>query len=167
MKTRHIVLLCFISVASLALALTACRNTIAMLRMDGLMSALLIPDTTIYPDGYTFENYLKVKRGMTQDDVIALLGQPIGMVWTYDGRAALLAGLDRLTFGPDGRVNREPLESTHVKGLHAADVLRTMGTPARIMLWYSSGVKRDMYRIRRVDIERGRVTDVAGGVYFN
>ncbi|SFO33793.1 hypothetical protein SAMN05421741_1398 [Paenimyroides ummariense] len=57
-----------------------CRFTVTKLQLDGytglLFRILLYTDDTVYARDYTDKNFLALKRGMTKQQVIWLLGRP-------------------------------------------------------------------------------------------
>ena len=57
-----------------------CRFTVPKLQLDGytglLFRILLNTDDTVYARDYTDKNFLALKRGMTKQQVIWLLGRP-------------------------------------------------------------------------------------------
>lgn len=67
--------------AAVFLLLTVmCRFTVPKLQLDGytglLFRILLNTDDTVYARDYTDKNFLALKRGMTKQQVIWLLGRP-------------------------------------------------------------------------------------------
>ena len=68
-----------ISVAFLFTAVM-CRFTVPKLQLDGytglLFRILLNTDDTVYAKDYTDKNFLALKRGMTKQQVVWLLGRP-------------------------------------------------------------------------------------------
>jgi len=68
-----------ISVAFLFTAVM-CRFTVPKLQFDGytglLFRILLNTDDTVYAKDYTDKNFLALKRGMTKQQVVWLLGRP-------------------------------------------------------------------------------------------
>lgn len=57
-----------------------CRFTVPKLQLDGytalLFRILLNTDDTVYAKDYTDKNFLALKRGMTKQQVVSLLGRP-------------------------------------------------------------------------------------------
>jgi hypothetical protein len=57
-----------------------CRFTVPKLQLDGytglLFRILLNTDDTLYTKDYTDKNFLVLKRGMTKQQVVQLLGRP-------------------------------------------------------------------------------------------
>lgn len=77
MKTIKIT--CIFAAVFLLLAVM-CRFTVPKLQLDGytglLFRILLKTDDTVYTKGYTDRNFLALKRGITKQQVIWLLGRP-------------------------------------------------------------------------------------------
>ena len=77
MKTIKIT--CIFAAVFLLLAVM-CRFTVPKLQLDGytglLFRILLNTDDTVYARDYTDYNFLALKRGMTKQQVIWLLGRP-------------------------------------------------------------------------------------------
>ena len=77
MKTIKIT--CIFAAVFLLLAVM-CRFTVPKLQLDGytglLFRILLNTDDTVYARDYTDKNFLALKRGMTKQQVIWLLGRP-------------------------------------------------------------------------------------------
>lgn len=77
MKTIKIT--CIFAAVFLLLAVM-CRFTVPKLQLDGytglLFRILLNTDDTVYARDYTDNNFLALKRGMTKQQVIWLLGRP-------------------------------------------------------------------------------------------
>ena len=70
---------CIIAVTFLFTAVM-CRFIVPKLQLDGytalLFHILLNTDDTIYAKDYTDKNFLALKRGMTKQQVLQLLGRP-------------------------------------------------------------------------------------------
>jgi len=77
MKTIKIT--CIIAVIFL-FTVVMCRFTVPKLQLDGytglLFRILLNTDDTVYARDYTDKNFLALRRGMTKQQVIWLLGRP-------------------------------------------------------------------------------------------
>lgn len=85
--------------------------------VDGAVLALVMGDTGTYAPGYSDRAFRSVRSGMTQEDVRAILGEPLkaesvpelrpagSVVWAYS--ASVRKGNFRVrsvVFGPEGRV---------------------------------------------------------------
>lgn len=70
----------FIKFSAIVIALLILTAiTIQTTTLDGLtgLLALILEDSTQYSDGYSPTSFRKVKAGMTEDQVFALLGKPL------------------------------------------------------------------------------------------
>jgi hypothetical protein len=45
--------------------------------LDGWLWRRVTPDTTLYATNYTDKAYRRIQRGMTQEEVLSVLGQPL------------------------------------------------------------------------------------------
>ena len=80
---------------SLVILVAMARSVIADCILDGprgIIAAILMADSTVYSDGYSSLGFLRIKNGMTSDDVIGLVGIPLyqgrdcheeGVLWVY------------------------------------------------------------------------------------
>jgi outer membrane protein assembly factor BamE (lipoprotein component of BamABCDE complex) len=72
-----------LGVGAAAIAVGAAACFIQVRDPDGLAGWIwchLYPDTAVYASGYTESAFRKIHRGMTEDEVSALLGKPIDRV---------------------------------------------------------------------------------------
>ena len=173
-------------VATFALLLAAPRLMVSLFQLS--------QDTTVYAAGFTEKRFRSLKRGMTAQEVIQLLGSPIVTVeeaghidWYYAPANFKLAANGSLPLGmpntflmanTEGRVVKAagsflPVAPKTLVGLQLSDVERRFGTPraTRVSqytkgLFYSRSHGDGSYQRREVWIDgEGNVTAVVACYY--
>lgn len=127
--------------------------------LDGWFLSLAGEDT-VYATGYSDSGFRRVHRGMSEVELLELLGQPLGEVWIYSerlpGRLNSLVSFEG-DVADQVRVEREASLTKVVVGMKKRDVLQVAGSPRERVFVYSRSRGDQSYRVRTVTLVRGSV----------
>jgi len=155
---------------SLVEGLAAAANTTSLdsdgnCRLDGLAESafILFDDSTVYASGYSDQHFCRLRIGLTRDQVLALLGEPLLETWVYGSESEppfvyLVQGLVADGYGdpPGLRV-----------GMASSEVQKILGSPKEVSFVYTKRSSDTSYRQRSVGLIDGRVTRISAGVYVD
>lgn len=129
--------------------------------LDGLPGwtlATVYQDDTQYAPGYSDKAFRTVRDGMMEEEVIALLGAPLGMSWVFERTASERVVV---SFGTDGKVEHVyPLDNfLRIANGTETNILQAgIGAPDRRIFAYSRSPHDSSYRVRVIHVAGGRVT---------
>jgi hypothetical protein len=146
---------------TLVIALIIGMLLIHLRLLDGLPGwtlATFYQDDTQYASGYADKAFRTVRDGMTEEELITLLGAPLGISWVFERTAPERVVV---SFGADGKVEHVyPLDNSLriAIGTEANLLQARMGAPSRKIFAYSRSPHDSSYRVRVVHVAGGRVT---------
>lgn len=132
---------------------------------QGLVGPVFGPEDTTYARGYSLIGFLRVRPGMTENEVRNILGSPLLTTWSYEGAQG---AEDIVRISPTSTIERLParqevssLRLGSVKvGMTAQQALTILGKPTRTTWVYSKRDRDVSYRQRSIGFRGGRVTEV-------
>lgn len=130
-------------------------------------------EDTVYAVGYTDQGFRQVKRKMSEDDVVKLIGRPLREVWIYEATEEMerIFEDDNGTIVTDGKI-RIFFENSTVqvitkgisqisgkieKGMKQEDILTILGVPEKKSWVYSKSPGDRSYKIRTIILKDGNV----------
>lgn len=138
--------------------------------LDGLAGSLFASwgEDTAYAPGYSAARFRRVKSGMSEEEVVLLIGSPLRKLWTYE----LSSGsIERVIFKGDIVTAFTPREGeisrTLRLGLLSGEVEVRVGAPTHDTWIYSETVNDGSYRVRLVRFEDGRVVETIHKFYID
>jgi hypothetical protein len=137
---------------------------------DGVVNlpmSLLFEDT-VYADGYSHAKFRTLQVGMTEAQVGATLGTPLGVTWMYQDAQPALDGDRWLGFSASERVEHATVGgSRQYFNKTAVEMRQLVGAPDSIWWSYSRSPGSHSFRIRDVEFRDGRVVRVRSEVYVD
>jgi hypothetical protein len=160
MKRRHLVA---------AVVVVGAVIWLDMHSLDGIPGILLLRllgDDTRYAAGYTDRGFRAVHTGLTESEVRALLGPPLGEMWRYDNGSTC-----DFVYVRGGEVDTIVLDDCRAKGIRAhmpvKDVVRLLGSSHHVAWRYTESPRSTHYRERVICFRDGLVSDLRSGVYLD
>ena len=136
--------------------------------VDGWLLATFYADDTEYAHGYSDRAFRQIRPGMSESDVLRLLGKPIGEAWVYTGGSR---GRQTLFIDAQGQlqhVSGESVGESSVRiGMSREDALRVLGPPMEKNLAYTHTSHGSSYRERVVRIRGNAVTRTVHEYYWD
>jgi hypothetical protein len=126
---------------------------------------LLTADATQFSNGYSEERFCSLRVGMSEAEVLKILGQPLSESWEFSSSPR--DPNYEMVFFESKNVESVWRDSTVSVGMTAAEVLGIKGSPRQVTLNYSSRNEDTHYRQRSVYLIDGRVTKIRAGVYVD
>jgi hypothetical protein len=132
--------------------------------VSGLALRWVLTDDTEFARGYSDAAFRAVHAGMSDAEVLTLLGRPLGEVWMIEAKnsdrcLSVYFENDRIVHGCESR--------GVVPGMLKADATSRVGRIAGGSWLYSRSPHDTHYRMRVVHLDQGRTTDVLTGWYFD
>jgi outer membrane protein assembly factor BamE (lipoprotein component of BamABCDE complex) len=129
--------------------------------LDGWFFSTGFPEDTVYAKGYSDGSFRKVHKGMNREEVLKLLGSPLGQVWKYDSK-----GWVSFDNGVVSQAYAEQSALEQVKkGMTVSGVHALIGKPSQESLVYSMSPGDMSYRVRVVLIKNDHVSRVIHNFY--
>jgi hypothetical protein len=132
--------------------------------VSGLVLRWVLRDDTEFARGYSDSAFRALHRGMSEEQVLTLLGRPLGEVWMLEPKKtdrclSVYLENDRIVHGCESR--------GVLPGMLKSDVTSRVGLVTAVSWLYSKSPHDTHYRMRVVHSDRGRTTDVLTGWYFD
>lgn len=131
--------------------------------LDGWLLSLSGEDT-LYAPAYSDAKFRRVSRGMTQAEVLRLLGNPLAETWRYERPEC-----KEWIFFERQRVQEVVAESEKLKSIKAGsvseEVLRIAGVPTSVSLIYARSPTDNSHRVRSIHLQQGKVTSATHYFY--
>jgi hypothetical protein len=147
-----------------ALAIIAAwYHVVAIDGLPGLVVGWVVSDDTEYAPGYSDSAFRAVHEGMTSEQLMTVLGPPLGEVWMIepdksDRCLSVYVENDRVVHGCENR--------GVVPGMFSADAGSRL--VIREVSWlYARSPKDTHYRMRVVHLAQGRIVDVRAAWYLD
>ena len=137
--------------------------------LDGWLLARVYGDDTEYAQGYSDRAFKTIRSGMSESDVVRVLGEPIGEAWVYasvsrsDRTVLFINSKGRLEHVSDNTTPRTNLDN----GMSRDDVVRLIGAPAEKNLAYTRSRHGGSYRERLVRIQGSVVSQRIQDYYLD
>ena len=145
--------------------------------VHGWFFSLTFEDSTVYAPGYSDAMFRKIRKGMSKEDVLKLLGSPIYEGWHYSDHANRAVGFENdkvvethswnYNSKKDGSSYSENAFQKIEKAMSKQDVLDILGLPLRESMGYSKKTKDTSYRIRSIDFKNEKVIRVFHKFYVD
>lgn len=137
--------------------------------LDGWLLATFRADDTEYAQGYSDRAFREIRPGMSESDVLSLLGKPVGEAWVY--RSGTQNEQTALFFSARGELEHVSDESAARSGVSVGmsreDVSRRIGVPMEKNLAYTRSPHGGSYRERVVRIRGNAVTRILHEYYWD
>ena len=157
--TRTWRVLVTVSLVTTMLLVTVEVDRASMDGIDGWLLRTLYQDDTVYARSYSDREFMNVRAGLTQADVLTMLGRPLEESWIYEqeGTQHLVVRID--SRGRVSSIAGPGVSSVH--GIHAgvsSEAARsTLGEPT-VAAWAFTQTPNDSsYRVRVVVFRHGIV----------
>ncbi len=136
---------------------------------QGLVFGLLFDENTSYAGGYSDRGFRAVRRGMTEDQVHGLVGQPLSEGWSYEVTRPNGCAVVHFSSGQVVSWAFNDCVALGIrKGLPIVAAAASLGAPPDFVYWiYSQSPSSTNYRERVVRLAHGRVVGRIGGWYFD
>ena len=139
--------------------------------LDGLSGSLLAslgsPGETIYAEHYSGWRFWRVTRGMSREQVIHLLGEPLVECWVYPRKSGAIVPQvvlekDKVA---DVELGEDPRLIPIKAGMTRAELLKVTGPPSEVVFGYTKG--RNSHQERTIRFHEGRVLRKASSYYVD
>jgi hypothetical protein len=136
---------------------------------QGWVFGLLFDEDTSYAVGYSDRGFRAVQRGMTEDQVQGLVGQPLSEGWSYEVTRPNGCAIVHFSSGHVVSWAFNDCVALGIrKGLPIVAAAVSLGAPPDVVYWnYSQSPSSTNYRERVVRLVQGRVVGRNGGWYFD
>ena len=118
-------------------------------------------EDTVYAPGYTDKGFRQIKRGMTEQEVLKILGAPLGEVWIYETTKNVWISFENNRVYKRGPYNitrnSHDISETIRKGMRKEEVIKVLGIPERTSWMYSESPGDRSYRIRTIILKDDKV----------
>ena len=136
--------------------------------LDGFIFSILPEQNTEYSSGYSDARFRKIRKGMSQEEVLNLLGKPICENWIYSKKDSRLESIlfidDRLHYIHKGENKQIKLLKL---GMHRKEVCDKIGEPLLKAWGYSHSPKDMSYRVRSILFEEDKVIKIIHEFYVD
>ena len=123
--------------------------------LGGWIRGRAVHDQTIFAPGYTDKGFRQIKKGMSEERVLAILGQPIEKSLSYHKQGSIIFKNNAVTVlcCPEG-----PLSKIIAKGMNEEQVKSILGKPESEFWDYAKKESTRSMRFRTITIESGQVS---------
>jgi outer membrane protein assembly factor BamE (lipoprotein component of BamABCDE complex) len=117
-------------------------------------------EDTVYAPGYSDKAFRRVKRGMSEQEVLNILGSPLGESWCYEKteheRFRIWFADERISYV---YIYHSDTDSPQVhEGMEKTRVLKMLGNPTKKSWVYSESPGDKSYRVRVILFKDDNVT---------
>ena len=135
---------------------------------DFVLAQLAAKEDTVYAPGFADTAFRRVRRGMSEAEVIRAVTLPLGEVWFYDdgsvtGAAVGFTG-DRVDYADQ---ETHPLLARVAVGTTKDEVRKLLGEPKEKSFVFSRSKGDNSYHVRAVIFRDGRVTERTAEFYVD
>jgi outer membrane protein assembly factor BamE (lipoprotein component of BamABCDE complex) len=159
---------------SIGLSLLAATLVVHFSRLDGIVGVFapaIYPTQTNYAARYSDARFRRIQKGMTENDVVSIIGEPLSESWTYSGAVPTCRvlwyneGILTLPKTADGQSNCGSLHLNN--GMTRATVSSILGPPSNIAWMYTESRTGRSFRQRIVEFNSGVVSKVVAEFYID
>ena len=126
--------------------------------LQGILASEFFEEDTKYSEDYSDNAFRKIRKGMTDEEVLSVIGRPFCIYWFYDDHCSVHFSNHKVSYDFN-LSNKDKIIFNKVKeGMSEKQVISLLGQPLSTLWWFSKSPSDKSYRARKIKFVDDRVS---------